>query len=57
MKSATLLKAVYKDCLERGYVADGNDLYPPGHSKGNRNNGGQVQAEAANYPHQNRLDR
>jgi hypothetical protein len=31
MKSATLLKAVYKDCLERGYVADGDMLYPPNH--------------------------
>lgn len=31
MKSATLLKAVYKDCLERGYVADGDKLYPPDH--------------------------
>lgn len=31
MKSATLLKAVYKACLERGYVADGDKLYPPDH--------------------------
>lgn len=31
MKSAALLKAVYKDCLERGYVADGDKLYPPNH--------------------------
>jgi len=33
MKSAALLKAVYKDCLERGYVADGDDLYPPSNPK------------------------
>lgn len=33
MKSAALLKAVYKDCLDRGYVAHGDDLYPPGHPK------------------------
>jgi hypothetical protein len=31
MKSAALLKAVYKDCLERGYVLVGNNLYPPHH--------------------------
>lgn len=31
MKSAALLKAVYKDCMERGYVADGDKLYPPDH--------------------------
>ena len=31
MKSATILKAVYKDCLDRGYVLIGDNLYPPGH--------------------------
>lgn len=31
MKSAALLKAVYKDCLERGYVQIGDNLYPPTH--------------------------
>lgn len=33
MKSSAILKAVYKDCLSRGYVLDGNDLYPPDHPK------------------------
>jgi len=32
MKSATILKAVYKDCLDRGYVLIGDNLYPPGHA-------------------------
>ena len=31
MKSSSILKAVYKDCLERGYVVIGDNLYPPGH--------------------------
>lgn len=31
MKSAALLKSVYKDCLERGYVQVGDNLYPPTH--------------------------
>jgi hypothetical protein len=29
MKSAALLKSVYKDCLERGYVLIGDQLLPP----------------------------
>lgn len=29
MKSSTLLKAVYKDCLDRGYILIGDILYPP----------------------------
>lgn len=33
MKSSSILKAVYKDCLSRGYVLDGNNLYPPDHPK------------------------
>ena len=31
MKSASILKAVYKDCLDRGYVLVGDQLYPPTH--------------------------
>jgi hypothetical protein len=31
MKSVALLKAVYKDCLDRGYVQVGDNLYPPNH--------------------------
>ena len=31
MKSASILKAVYKDCLDSGYVLIGDNLYPPGH--------------------------
>lgn len=31
MKSSELLKNVYRDCLERGYVLVGNNLYPPHH--------------------------
>ena len=31
MKSSAILKAVYKDCIDRGYVAVGDQLYPPGH--------------------------
>jgi very-short-patch-repair endonuclease len=31
MKSSTILKSVYKDCIDRGYVAVGDQLYPPGH--------------------------
>ncbi|TDQ12193.1 hypothetical protein [Pedobacter metabolipauper] len=31
MKSSTILKAVYKDCLERGYVLNGDQLLPPNH--------------------------
>lgn len=30
MKPA-IAKAIFKDCLERGYVADGDKLYPPNH--------------------------
>lgn len=29
MKSASILKAVYKDCLDRGYVLVGDHLLPP----------------------------
>lgn len=29
MKSASILKAVYKDCLDRGYVLVGDQLLPP----------------------------
>jgi len=29
MKSASILKAVYKDCLDRGYVLIGDQLLPP----------------------------
>jgi hypothetical protein len=29
MKSAALLKAIYKNCLERDYVANGDELYLP----------------------------
>ena len=29
MKSAAILKAVYKDCLDRGYVLVGDQLLPP----------------------------
>ena len=32
MKSSSILKAVYKDCLDRGYVLIGDNLYPPGHA-------------------------
>jgi hypothetical protein len=31
MKSAALLKGVYRDCLERGYILVGDNLYPPNH--------------------------
>jgi hypothetical protein len=31
MKSAAILKAVYKDCLSRGYILIGDQLFPPGH--------------------------
>jgi hypothetical protein len=31
MKSAALLKSIYKDCLERGYILVGDNLYPPNH--------------------------
>ena len=31
MKSAALLKAVYLDCKNRGYVQVGDNLYPPSH--------------------------
>lgn len=31
MKSSSQLKSVYKDCIERGYVHDGDQLYPPTH--------------------------
>jgi len=29
MKSASILKAVYKDCLQRGYILIGDQLLPP----------------------------
>jgi hypothetical protein len=31
MKSSAILKAVYKDCLDRGYILIGDQLFPPGH--------------------------
>lgn len=31
--NASIAKAIVKDCLERGYVADGDNLYPPNHPK------------------------
>jgi hypothetical protein len=31
MKSSAILQAVYKGCLDRGYVSDGDKLYPPNH--------------------------
>lgn len=31
MKSAAILKSVYKDCLDRGYIIHGDQLLPPNH--------------------------
>ncbi|KEQ31210.1 hypothetical protein N180_02885 [Pedobacter antarcticus 4BY] len=31
MKSSAILKAVYKDCLDRGYILHGDLLLPPNH--------------------------
>lgn len=31
MKSSAILKAVYQDCLNRGYVLSGDQLLPPSH--------------------------
>lgn len=31
MKSSAILKAVYQDCLDRGYVLSGDQLLPPNH--------------------------
>lgn len=31
MKSSTILKAVYKDCMDRGYIEIGDQLFPPTH--------------------------
>lgn len=31
MKSSSILKAVYKDCLDRGYILHGDQLLPPNH--------------------------
>jgi len=30
---ASISRAIIKDCLERGYIADGDNLYPPNHPK------------------------